>query len=266
MVMSLDGLTIAVANPTYNETGGLVQVFRVQNSTSGIISWSQVGEDIRGKQGDGNFGFSMGISEDGDTIAVGSPLSNEGNGTAYVYELKTGGSVSLDGTFGIFWDEKAFFKGNETGELLGYSIDINEDGNSIVVGSPMAHGGIGKMTVFDFSDVLELWFPYVDLPQRDQYGNYDGHGSYGSSVVMTNNGDSIFIGAPNTTDEKDGSDYVTFFDKAPKGMDLTGRKRPDHVLLEHEDDEFGSFSAGFSACPAVYLSIWFAVFSFVRSL
>jgi len=254
MQMNLEGDTIAVSNPTWNNVG-LVQVFRLSDGT-----WEQVGKDIKGDQEGGNLGFSMAITGDGNEVLLGNPLSYGGNGTAIVYRLKTGLDTSLGTTVVTSWQRKGTeFLGDGAGAMFGYAVDIAEDGNSIIVGSPKAYGGIGKMNVYDWYPDRERWFPYVDLPQRDQYGEYAGHGNYGSAVSMTNNGDSIMIAAPNTTNEDDGTDYVEFFDKAPKGMDLTGRTRPQHVLAEHpDDDEFKGSSASY---PTVFFSMLAMAFS-----
>jgi hypothetical protein len=180
----------------------------------------------------------LSMSADGNTMAFGAPFYD--NGEVNVWVLSTGSFTNAGQTVTTSsWQQKGVvFKGNSTGGWFGYSLDISENGDSIVIGSPKAYGGVGKMIIYDY--VFGRWYPYVDLPQRDQYGNYQASGNYGASVSMTNNGDSITIGAPNHSSAADGYDYVEFFDKAPKGMDLTGRIRPEHVLAEHpDDDEFG---------------------------
>lgn len=233
MVMSADGSTIAISNPGYEEDLGIVDVYRIMNATNGTYEYSTTWE---GEIPGGQFGYAMASSSDGNVIAVSAPFFDKGN--VAVYEFNTG---SFEQNGQIFytntWSQKGFTVGDEVGEWFGYDVDMAENGNSMVVGAPKGHNGVGKMIIFDF--VLSRWYPYTDMPQKDQYGNYQGSGNYGASVAMTNNGDSITIGAPNHTLADEKMDYVEFFDKSPKGMNLTGRTRPAHVLAEHPDGYFG---------------------------
>ncbi|CAJ1948903.1 unnamed protein product [Cylindrotheca closterium] len=233
MVMSFDGSTIAVSNPSYEDELGIVDVYRIMNATNGTYEYSTTWEgDVPG----GKFGYAMASSADGRVIAVSAPFFDKGN--VAVFEFNEG---SFEQNGQIFttqtWSQKGFTVGDDPGEWFGYDVDMAENGNSMVVGAPKGNGGIGKMIIFDF--VLGRWYPYTDMPQKDQYGKYQGSGNYGSSVAMTNNGDSITIGAPNHTAAEETMDYVEFFDKSPKGMNLTGRTRPAHVLAEHPDGYFG---------------------------
>eukprot|EP00980_Cylindrotheca_fusiformis_P004246 scaffold918_cov126-Cylindrotheca_fusiformis.AAC.25 len=234
MVMSLDGRTVAISNPSYDGDVGYVDVFRLNNKTN---VWKEIGH-IQGLIPGAKFGFSMSISTDGSILAIGSPFYDAGR--VMVYEYFYGSFQSGGQTIEKFeWEQKGMtFTGDNAGDQFGYSVALSEDGNSIVIGAPKAYNGVGKMVVFDYA--LRKWNPYINLPQKDQYGNYQASGNYGASVAMTNFGDSIFIGAPNHKPNDELFDYVEFFDKAPKGMQLMGRKRPDFVLAEHpDDDEFG---------------------------
>jgi len=233
MIMSNDGSTIVISNPMYEDELGIVDVYKILNATNGTYEYSTTWEgDFPG----GQFGYALACSSDGDMVAVSTPFYSEG--TVAVYQFNQG-SFEQNGQTYITqnWGQNGFVKGNVANEWFGYDVDMAEDGSSMVVGSPKAYRGIGKMTIFDF--VLKRWYPFTDMPQKDQYGNYQASGNYGSSVAMTNNGDSIAIGAPNHTLNDDVMDYAEFFDKKPKGMDLTGRTRPAHVLAEHPDGFFG---------------------------
>lgn len=225
MVMSLDGSTLAVSNPTYDGDLGIVDVFRLSNETN---NFEQIGT-FKGEIPTSQYGYALSMSVDGNFIAVGAPFYDKGE--VRVWEF-TGSEFAS-------WRQRGgVFRGDSADEWFGYSIDISENANTIVIGSPKSYGGIGKMIIYDYA--LGGWYKYVDLPQQDQYGNYQASGNYGGCVVMTNFGDSIAIGAPNHSSVEEGYNYVEFFDKAPKGMNLTGRSRPDHVLAEHpDDDEFG---------------------------
>jgi hypothetical protein len=48
------------------------------NNDLSTATWEQIGQDIIGEANNDGFGWSVSISEDGKTIAVGTP-SNNGN-------------------------------------------------------------------------------------------------------------------------------------------------------------------------------------------
>jgi len=231
MVMSFDGSTIAVSNPTYEDDLGMVDLYRILNATNGTYEYTTT---LEGDASGGQFGFAMAINADGTVVAVTAPFYNKGN--VNVYEFNSGSYVDNDQTYyTASWSQKGFAVGDDVGEWFGYDVAIAENGNSMAVGAPKGNDGVGKMIIYDYT--LGRWYPYTAMPQKDQYGNYQGSGNYGASVAMTNNGDSITIGAPNHTAASATMDYVEFFDKSPKGMNLTGRARPAHVLAEHPDDD-----------------------------
>jgi len=233
MIMSTDGSTIVVSNPEYQDGLGIVDVYRILNATNGIYEWTTTWEgEIEG----GKFGYAMACSADGTLVAVSAPFY--GNGEVRIFEFNTGtfelkGQVHTSNS----WIQNGITQGDEIGEWHGYDVDMAEDGSSMVVGAPKGNRGVGKMIIFDY--VLGRWYPFTDMPQKDQYGTYLASGNYGASVAMTNNGDSIAVGAPNHTARDETIDYVEFFDKKPKGMNLTGRTRPAHVLAEHPDGFYG---------------------------
>ena len=80
--MSSDGNIIAVssisndgANP--NSNSGHVRLYQWSDVTS---SWDQLGSDIDGQVDQAQFGFSISLSSDGTTVAVGAPQHDGING------------------------------------------------------------------------------------------------------------------------------------------------------------------------------------------
>jgi hypothetical protein len=72
------------------EDRGIVQVFQSPEPATG--NWTQVGDTIFGHEGGKQLGFGVGISNDGQRIALGGPNSNDVMnpkvGDLTVYELK----------------------------------------------------------------------------------------------------------------------------------------------------------------------------------
>jgi hypothetical protein len=88
--LSDDGLTVAVGAPFSSENGpatGQTRVFRFNND-----SWSQLGSDIDGEAAGDLTGYTLSLSANGNTVAVGSPLSDDNgvdSGKVRVYDLSS---------------------------------------------------------------------------------------------------------------------------------------------------------------------------------
>ena len=65
--------------------GGSVRVYRVSDSES---EWTQLGVDIDGEQIDEYSGFSVSLSGDGNTVAIGSPNYYDSYDEYYVGQVK----------------------------------------------------------------------------------------------------------------------------------------------------------------------------------
>ena len=77
--LSDDGKTLAVGaykNDGYGENSGHVRVYRMDDSST---SWTQVGEDIDGEASVDDSGWSVSLSADGTTVAIGA-YGNDDNG------------------------------------------------------------------------------------------------------------------------------------------------------------------------------------------
>jgi len=77
--ISADGQIVAIGareNDGNGRDSGHVRVYQLKNG-----SWAQLGQDIDGEAVDTHSGFSVSISADGQTIAIGAPYNN-GNGRA----------------------------------------------------------------------------------------------------------------------------------------------------------------------------------------
>jgi len=72
------------------------------------------------------FGYSVGVSENGNTLAVGEYDADRGKGALYVYVRANG-----------MWSNEARIQASnaENGDSLGYSLAISDDGNTIASGA-----------------------------------------------------------------------------------------------------------------------------------
>jgi hypothetical protein len=112
-------------------------------------SWTQQDYVKASNTGSGDrFGFSVSLSADGDTMAVGAQnedsaatgVNGDGlddsaidSGAAYVFTRDTGG----------VWTEQAYLKASNTeaGDNFGFSIKVSSDGNTLAVSAWREDGG-----------------------------------------------------------------------------------------------------------------------------
>lgn len=83
--LSEDGSVLAVGARFNNDNGlgsGQVRIFQNQNTL-----WRQIGDDINGAMPGDQFGISVSLSADGNTIGIGSNLSNNNKGQVRMYDL-----------------------------------------------------------------------------------------------------------------------------------------------------------------------------------
>lgn len=170
--ISNDGSVIAVGYPATSKT----QIYRLDGDT-----WSQLGLDIDGQQGDVS-GHSVSLSADGTIVAIGAPVINQEQGCTRIYQYK-------NNTWTQLGDD---INGSTSAEQSGYSVSLNvSDSNSIriAIGAPFKNMNVGAVKIYQ----------YNESQQWEQIGNAlvgSGDEQYGFSVSLSNNGNTIAIGAP----------------------------------------------------------------------
>lgn len=127
--VSLDafGDTLAVGGPEDNNGTGATWIF-VQNN--GI--WNQQGNKLVGYGNTGsspNQAYSVSLSSDGNTLAVGGPNDNSGTGATWIFirnnTVWSQNDVKLVGSNSLGSPEQ------------GYSVSLSSDGNTLAVGGPI---------------------------------------------------------------------------------------------------------------------------------
>lgn len=153
VALSRDGNTMAVA--AHWEASGATGVNGNQNDDSipqaGAVyifsrtgtSWTQqaylkASNTGNAAQGDGDqFGFSLAVSGDGNTVAVGA-ITEDGaarqiNGNANDDAAQSAGAVYVFARTGTTWAQQAYVKSanQDAGDLLGFSVALSFDGNTL---------------------------------------------------------------------------------------------------------------------------------------
>jgi hypothetical protein len=242
VALSFDGNTLGAAafdedgggrgiNPpdnTESQNSGALYVFTRQGGT-----WSQQAyiKGSKGETSDG-FGFATAISDDGNTIAVGSgdeacltpgidppgcaddaPLNRGANiwvGAAYVF-VRTGTT----------WSEQTFIKAPNARPYnsFGVRLDLSGDGNTLAVSSYLEdNGGRGirppMVQQFLIQDILNGWREHRNEAEESgavyfytrsgtrwtagawvKAANADAGDEFGSSVALSTDGHVMVVGA-----------------------------------------------------------------------
>jgi hypothetical protein len=153
MALSADGNTLAAGAIGEDSTAAGINNLALQNDDSAASSgavyvftrtgsaWSQQAYVKASNSGGGDlFGYGVGLSADGNTLAVGA-FDEDGSGrtvNAIPDNLRngSGAAYAFDRT-GNTWRQTAYFKGSRSSvnDSLGGSVAISGDGNTIAVGT-----------------------------------------------------------------------------------------------------------------------------------
>jgi hypothetical protein len=188
VAVSGDGATALVGAPGDSGFAGAAWVF----DSSGSAPSSQPGTKLGGaeEEGEGRFGYSVALSQDGTTALVGGRGDNNGSGAAWVFARPASTSEEWSPQGAKLTGGK---EGSEGGEF-GYSVTLSAAGNLALVGAPHDSGGIGAAWLFARSP--EGWS--MDGPKLSGAAKSgEVHkGWFGSSVTLSSDGKAAMVGAP----------------------------------------------------------------------
>jgi len=123
--------------------------------------------------------------------------------------------------------------GEEDYDFSGSSLAINDAGDVVVVGSPQANAPFGSskrgaVTVYEFNPIEEGWQKRGSRIEGEKNGD-----QFGSSVVISNSGDSIAAGAYLNDGTSDTEGQVRVYDWdgnswSQRGDDIDGENQFDY--------------------------------------
>jgi len=204
--LSADGKTMAIGAPLADENGtssGEVRIYEWDG-----FAWSPKGSAIIGLEAMDQFGFSVDLSADGNTVVVGAPYFDD-SGQVQIFDweidywVQRGPAIYADGY----------------GDAFGFDVDINADGSIVAIGSPDNgdSGFKGRVKVFEW-----------DFSQWIQRGeNFDGStfgGDFGHSLALNDSGNSLIIGSPLAGTGKVEVFQWNGLSWSPKGVDIDGEE------------------------------------------
>lgn len=222
VAMSADGNIVIIGAPHNGGNGrdaGHAWVYELVGGT-----WVQKGSDIDGEAVGDYCGISVDMSADGNTIIIGASRNN-GNGSnsghARVYEFSDG-----------VWVQKGpDIDGEAAGDEFGFSVAMSADGNCVVIGAPGNDGNgsnSGHVRVYEFRGAS--WVQKgadINGEAAD-----DNAGWSGFSVAMSDDGNSVIIGAWENDGNGSNSGHARVYEFSSgtwtqKGSDIDGEAAHD---------------------------------------
>ncbi len=174
---------------------GAVYVFTRSGTT-----WSQqayVKASNTGEKEDGDqFGYSVAISSDGNTLATGAVAEKSAatgiNGDQSNKAADGAGAVYVFTRTGSTWAQQAYVKPWNTtarGALFGYSVGLSGNGDTMAVGT--YDEDRGKGAVYVFTRTGATWAQQNRLTAS----NAEGGDSLGCSIAISDDGNTVVAGA-----------------------------------------------------------------------
>jgi Flp pilus assembly pilin Flp len=152
-------------------------------------TWTKIGADIDGEAVFDNSGYSVAISSDGSTVAIGAKGNSGGAivaGQVRVYQNMAGTWTKIG----------ADIDGEAEADYSGSCVSISSDGTTVAIGAPGNDGGgtiAGQVRVY--KNIAGTWTKIgADVDGEAAYDNS------GSSVAISSDGTTVAIGAPGNDD------------------------------------------------------------------
>jgi trimeric autotransporter adhesin len=193
------GATAEVSTDFNTEKAGAVYVFTRSGGT-----WSQqaylkaftiAANDL--------FGFSIALSGDGSTLAVGAP----GEDSAATGTAPDAGAVYLFTSNGTTWSQEAYIKASDAGmyDEFGASLALSDDGSTLAVGSSNQDHTraniecansestvMGTGAVYVFTRTSMTWSQQTSV----KASNPGAADCFGASIALSGDGSVLAVGAP----------------------------------------------------------------------
>jgi hypothetical protein len=169
------------------------------------------------------FGWSVALSDDGSTLAVGAPY--EGSSATGIGGEQADDSIGWAGAVYVFtrdelglWTQQAYVKSFNTDEddTFGKSVALSQDGDVLAVGAPwedsVATGIDGDQAndsatdagaVYLYTrDAMGMWTQAAYVKASNP-GEYD---AFGVSIALSDDGSTLAVGAPGEASSATGID------------------------------------------------------------
>ena len=239
--ISRSGNTVVVGNPNRFESGisgsGSVKIYYLRNLNnldSSSLELVQVGNTITSGVLNGSAGHSVSLSDDGQTLAVGSPGINSGIGRTSIYRYKANPG---------YWQNIGNIDGSNTLEGFGKSVSLSRGGSIVAIGSPNYKIGdinLGRISCYSFIEGSTRFEGEWKHITGDIIGEEDGD-MVGISVSLINNHETTNTsGDVNIIAFNKGSSIgVARFNNKPLAHKVGSSQQLDIDILGENSDNFG---------------------------
>ncbi len=217
LALSGDGTTLAVGAPYEDSsTTGINSTPDNSAANSGAVylfrygggSWAQQAYIKASNTGAGDeFGYSVALSSDGNTLAVGAHAEDSGTtgiNTSPDESVGASGAAYLFRYAGGSWAQQAYIKASNAGSLaFGYSLALSSDGNTLAVGAYAEDSGTtginstpdesasGSGAAYLFRYAGGNWAQQAYI-KASNTGIQDW---FGHSIALSNDGNTLAVGA-----------------------------------------------------------------------
>jgi len=209
LAIDQDGDTMVVTAPywdgaTYQQDGA-IYVYTRASTDATDSDWTEqqkmTAESFTGVNHNTYFAWSVDITNDGNTIVAGAHKTPNDKGGHLVVYSRTGSTWAIDSE--LFANDIPANPSVQDTSSLGEAVAISGDGNTIVAGAPGKGSGAGNGFAYIFvKDEYGDWSQEAKIsPQFKSGGSASSHGTdgnqdFGKAVTITNDGNTIAIGAP----------------------------------------------------------------------
>lgn len=187
LALSSDGSIIAIGAPFHNSMKGYVRIYKWNGN-----EWNQMGHDIDGAASFDAAGYSVALSSDGFTVAVGAHYHDSYKGHVRVYQF--------DG----IWNQLGSDIDGQEYDVSGRKVSLSSDGSIIAISAVNHDSAKGTVRVHKWDG--NTW--------NQRGGDIDGEAASdysGSDVALSSDGSIVAIGADRNDDGGVDSGHVRVY-------------------------------------------------------
>ena len=267
VALSADGTTLAIGatlanTPAGTDNIGHVRVYKYNpNKTTaqtnqslagfGPVGWDRLGADIDGEAANDYSGFSVALSADGTTLAIGAPYANTPAGTNNVGHVRVYKYNLNKITTPVGWDQLgADIDGEAQDDWSGWSIALSADGTTLAIGArqantPAGTNDVGHVRVYKYKTIAPVGW---DRLGEDIDGEAQDDQS-GTSVALSADGTTLAIGASyaNTPAGTNNVGHVRVYKYNPNKVTIPVGWDQLGVDIDGEGSDYSGYSVALSA-------------------
>ncbi len=236
VALSANGDTALIGGYVDHSDTGAAWVFERSGAGAGA-NWEQQGAKLTGgeeESGEGEFGWSVALSAEGDTALIGGRKDDGGIGAAWVFTRAGSGA-------GASWAQqgaKLTGGGEESGEgEFGQSVALSAEGDTALIGGFHDDSGDGAAWVFTRtgSGAGASW---AQQGAKLTGAGEAGHGYFGDAVALTPDGGTALIGGVKD-DEQRGAAWL--FTRSGSGAGAGWAQQGEKLTGGNEESSKGEF-------------------------